>query len=240
MFIESVNSFILIGEVFDGGIMENFSWRFKVIGDLFDIMLGQIDVDYLLCEECIDIFLDQLDIQFNVIENECQNYKCCLEILEQMNEDDSEQLQRELKELVLEEERLIQELEDVEKNCKVVVENLEKVQVEVERLDQEEVQYQWEYSEFKRQQLELDDEFKSVENQVCYVQIQLDKFKKINVFNVIFYIWYSGQFGIINNFRLGCLFSVFVEWNEINVVWGQIVLLFYVLVNKMGLKFQRY
>lgn len=25
MFIESVNSFILIGEVFDGGIMENFS-----------------------------------------------------------------------------------------------------------------------------------------------------------------------------------------------------------------------
>jgi beclin 1 len=57
-----------------------------------------------------------------------------------MNEDDSEQLQRELKELALEEERLIQELEDVEKNRKVVAENLEKVQAEAERLDQEEAQ----------------------------------------------------------------------------------------------------
>lgn len=57
-----------------------------------------------------------------------------------MNEDDSEQLQRELKELALEEERLIQELEDVEKNRKVVADNLEKVQAEAERLDQEEAQ----------------------------------------------------------------------------------------------------
>lgn len=57
-----------------------------------------------------------------------------------MNEGDSEQLQRELKELALEEERLIQELEDVEKNRKVVAENLEKVQAEAERLDQEEAQ----------------------------------------------------------------------------------------------------
>lgn len=64
-----------------------------------------------------------------------------MEILEQMNEDDSEQLQRELKELALEEERLIQELEDVEKNRKVVAENLEKVQAEAERLDQEEAQW---------------------------------------------------------------------------------------------------
>lgn len=58
-----------------------------------------------------------------------------------MNEDDSEQLQMELKELALEEERLIQELEDVEKNRKIVAENLEKVQAEAERLDQEEAQW---------------------------------------------------------------------------------------------------
>lgn len=64
----------------------------------------------------------------------------CLEILEQMNEDDSEQLQMELRELALEEERLIQELEEVEKNRKIVAENLEKVQAEAERLDQEEAQ----------------------------------------------------------------------------------------------------
>nr|XP_054112348.1 beclin-1 isoform X3 [Callithrix jacchus] len=240
MSTESANSFTLIGEASDGGTMENLSRRLKVTGDLFDIMSGQTDVDHPLCEECTDTLLDQLDTQLNVTENECQNYKRCLEILEQMNEDDSEQLQMELKELALEEERLIQELEDVEKNRQMVAENLEKVQAEAERLDQEEAQYQREYSEFKRQQLELDDELKSVENQMRYAQLQLDKLKKTNVFNATFHIWHSGQFGTINNFRLGRLPSVPVEWNEINAAWGQTVLLLHALANKMGLKFQRY
>lgn len=132
--------------------------------------------------------------------------------------------------------------------------------------------YQKEYSEFKRQQLELDDELKSVDNQMRYCQIQLDRLKKTNVFNATFHIWYkrrivvtllyirlhgpfdwqsilllfcfflirhSGQFGTINNFRLGRLPSVPVEWNEINAAWGQTVLLLHALANKMGLNFQR-
>lgn len=49
--------------------------------------------------------------------------------------------------------------------------------------------YQKEYSEFKRQQLELDDELKSVDNQMRYCQIQLDRLKKTNVFNATFHIW---------------------------------------------------
>lgn len=51
--------------------------------------------------------------------------------------------------------------------------------------------YQKEYSEFKRQQLELDDELKSVDNQMRYCQIQLDRLKKTNVFNATFHIWYA-------------------------------------------------
>lgn len=117
MSTESANSFTLIGEASDGGTMENLSRRLKVTGDLFDIMSGQTDVDHPLCEECTDTLLDQLDTQLHVTENECQNYKRCLEILEQMNEDDSEQLQKELRELALEEERLVQELEDVERTA---------------------------------------------------------------------------------------------------------------------------
>ncbi|MCI4383866.1 hypothetical protein PGIGA_G00031630 [Pangasianodon gigas] len=100
--------------------------------------------------------------------------------------------------------------------------------------------YQKEYCEFKRQQLELDDELKSVDNQMRYCQAQLDRLKKTNVFNATFHIWHSGQFGTINNFRLGRLPSVPVEWNEINSAWGQTVLLLHALANKMGLRFQRY
>ncbi|KAB0341217.1 hypothetical protein FD754_018143 [Muntiacus muntjak] len=237
MSTESANSFTLIRAASNGGTMENLSRRLKVTGDLYDIMSGQTDVDHPLCEDCTDILLDQLDTHLNVTENECQNYKRCLEILEQMNEDGSKQLGLEPKELALE-ERLIQELEDVEKNRKIVAENLERVQAEVERLDQEEAQYQRDYSEFKRQQLELDDELKSVENQMHFAQMQLAKLKKINVFNATFHIWHSGQFGTINNFRLGRLPSVPVEWNEINAAWGQTVLLLHTLANKMGLKYK--
>uniref|UniRef100_A0A8C6FKH9 Beclin-1 n=1 Tax=Moschus moschiferus TaxID=68415 RepID=A0A8C6FKH9_MOSMO len=154
------------------------------------------------------------------------DYNCCLEILEQMNEDDSEQPGLELKELAYKEERLIQELEDAEKTWKIVEENLEKVQAEAERLDREEAQYQREYSELQGQQLELDDELQSVENQKRYAQTQTDKLKKTDVFSAAFHIWHSGH--------------VPVGWNEINAVWGQTVLLLHVLANKMGLKFQRY
>ncbi|KAG8139806.1 hypothetical protein E2320_002560 [Naja naja] len=256
MSTESANSFTLIGEASDGGTMENLSRRLKaklfslsfakmsssiqVTGDLFDIMSGQTDVDHPLCEECTDTLLDQLDTQLNITENECQNYKKCLEILEQMTEDDKEKLQLELKEFALEEERLIEELEEVEQKRKALTEDFEKVKTEAERLDQEEAEYQKEYSEFKRQQLELDDELKSVDNQMRYAQMQLDKLKKTNVFNATFHIWHSGQFGTINNFRLGRLPSVPVEWNEINAAWGQTVLLLHALANKMGLIFQRY
>lgn len=74
---------------------------------------------------------------------------------------------------------------------------------------------------------------------MCYTQMQLDKLKRTNVFNATFHIWHSGQFGTINNFRLGRWPSVPVEWNEINAAWGQTVLLLHALANKMGLKFQR-
>ncbi|XP_033913741.1 beclin-1-like isoform X2 [Acipenser ruthenus] len=237
---ESANSFTLIGEASDGGTMENLSRRLKVTSDLFDIMSGQTDVDHPLCEECTDTLLDHLDTQLNITENECQNYKNCLELLAHMTEEEEETLLGELKDLSTEEEHLIQELENIEARRMRVAEDLARSRAETEQLDQEELQYQKEYSEFKRQQLELDDELKSVENQMRYAQIQLDKLKKTNVFNATFHIWHSGQFGTINNFRLGRLPSVPVEWNEINAAWGQTVLLLHALANKMGLTFQRY
>lgn len=83
-----------------------------------------------------------------------------------MSEDDSEQLGLELKELALEERGWIRELEDVEKTPE-----------DSGGESREGPGWGWEigsggssvskeYSEFKRQQLELDDELKSVENQM--------------------------------------------------------------------------
>uniref|UniRef100_A0AAQ6AN17 Beclin-1 n=1 Tax=Amphiprion ocellaris TaxID=80972 RepID=A0AAQ6AN17_AMPOC len=238
MSTESANSFTLIGEASDGGTMENLSRRLKVTSDLFDIMSGQTDVDHPLCEECTDTLLDHLDTQLNITENECQNYKQCLELLSHLQVEEEETLLAELQQLKEEEEALVQELEAVEEQRAAVAQDLTQSRIHSQQLDTEELQYQKEYSEFKRQQLELDDELKSVDNQMRYCQIQLDRLKKTNVFNATFHIWHSGQFGTINNFRLGRLPSVPVEWNEINAAWGQTVLLLHALANKMGLRFQ--
>uniref|UniRef100_A0A3Q2ZNH0 Beclin-1 n=1 Tax=Hippocampus comes TaxID=109280 RepID=A0A3Q2ZNH0_HIPCM len=241
MSTESANSFTLIGDASDGGTMENLSRRLKVTGpDLFDIMSGQTDVDHPLCEECTDTLLDHLDTQLNITENECQNYKQCLELLSQLQVEDEETLLGELEHLKEEEAALVQQLEAVEEQRAAVAQELTQSRGQSQQLEKEELQYQKEYSEFKRQQLELDDELKSVDNQMRYCQIQLDRLKKTNVFNATFHIWHSGQFGTINNFRLGRLPSVPVEWNEINAAWGQTVLLLHALANKMGLRFQRY
>uniref|UniRef100_A0A9J7ZEA9 Beclin-1 n=1 Tax=Cyprinus carpio carpio TaxID=630221 RepID=A0A9J7ZEA9_CYPCA len=240
MSTESANSFTLIGEASDGGTMENLSRRLKVTSDLFDIMSGQTDIDHPLCEECTDALLDHLDTQLSMTENECQNYKSCLELLSQLPEEEEASLLNALQQLKQEEESLIQELESIEVQREAVAKELAEGRNHSQLMDTEELQYQKEYCEFKRQQLELDDDLKSVDNQMRYCQIQLDRLKKTNVFNATFHIWHSGQFGTINNFRLGRLPSVPVEWNEINAAWGQTVLLLHALANKMGLCFQRY
>jgi beclin 1 len=69
---------------------------------------------------------------------------------------------------------------------------------------------------------------------------QLDKLKKTNVFNDVFHIWHDGHFGTINNFRLGRLPSVPVQWDEINAAWGQTVLLLHTMALRLGFKFDRY
>lgn len=234
------NGFTLLGET-DPASMGNLGHKPRVKAVLFDIMTGQSTVDHPLCEECTDTLLNQLDDQLKITEEECRDYRNFLEKLEN-NEDkeDDAALDDELQKLQAEEEKLREQLKQVEKEQKQVQAEIQKEKEITKKLEEEEERYWKEYNEYKRQVLELDDEQKSVDNQLKYAQAQLDKLKKTNVFNTTFHIWHSGHFGTINNFRLGRLPSVPVEWNEINAAWGQTVLLLYSLAKKMNLTFQRY
>ncbi|XP_066264568.1 beclin-1-like isoform X2 [Branchiostoma lanceolatum] len=237
--VESGSGFTLI----DADGRDNPSHRLKVTSHLFDIMSGQTDVDHPLCEECTDTLLDQLDQQLRIIEDECKDYREFLEKLK-LTEDHSteeQQLESQLNKLKAEEKELMRVLEQVETERSDIAREVVVETAESERLDQEEENRYWqEYGEYKRQLLELEDDQRSVDNQLRYAQYQLDKLRKTNVFNATFHIWHSGHFGTINNFRLGRLPSVPVEWSEINAAWGQTVLLLHSLAKKMNLKFERY
>lgn len=68
-----------------------------------------------------------------------------MEARERISEDKRETLQEELKDVELEEARLVQELEKVEKNRERAAVALEATQVETEMLDQQERQYRGDY-----------------------------------------------------------------------------------------------
>lgn len=233
---DNPDSFTLLGNL---GSLRTLSSIQKAAGDMFDILSGETDVDHPMCEDCTDNLLEQLDVQLTITESEIQSYKRCLETRELITEE-RESLQEKLKGLELEETSLVQELEEVEKNRERAAADLEAAQAETEMLDQQEKQYQKDYSKLKWQQLELHDELSSVEKRLWYAQIQWHQLEKTSVFNATFEIWHDGPLTTINNFRLGCLPTVPVCWNEINIAWGQTALLLLALSNTIGLEFQRY
>ncbi|XP_025859041.1 beclin-2 [Vulpes vulpes] len=234
MFWDSPKNFILLGKFDPARTLSNIQ---NTTRDIFDILTGEKYVDHPLCEDCTDKLLEVLDTQLIIVDSENENYKYWRG---RICEEEMKTLQEELEGLELEEARLVQELKEVEKKQERVAEDLEAAQAETEMLEQQDKQYWKDYSNLKWQQLELQDELKSMERQLRHAQIQWGRLKKTNVFSATFEIRYDGPVGIINSFRLGCLPTVPVSWKEINMAWGQTALLLLALSNKIGLEFQRY
>ena len=73
------------------------------------------------------------------------------------------------------------------------------------------------------------------------IAIKLKRLMQTDIMNDTFYVWYSGPYGTINNFRLGNLSTVKpIEWNEINAALGQCVLAIVTVSEKVKFEFIRY
>lgn len=96
------------------------------------------------------------------------------------------------------------------------------------------------YSKLQWQQLELPDELRSTENWLGYAQTQLTRLEKTNAFSSMFEIRKDGPLAAINVFRLGCLLTVPMCWNEMNSARGQTALLPLAMSNIVSQEFQRY
>ncbi|KAM7050303.1 beclin-2 [Molossus nigricans] len=232
----SPRKFTLLGEPVSGRSLSSIQ---KATGGIFDILSGEGDLDHPLCEDCTDNLLEELDSQLTISESDCQNYQRCL-VTGERSEDEREALQEELRGAELEEARLVQQLEEVERNQGRAAAALEAAQAETAMLDQQERLHHRDYSELHWQQLELQDELSSVENQLQLARAQLARLEKTNAFRSVFEIRKDGPLAVINNFRLGCLPTEPVSWAEIGAAWGQAALLLVALSRALGLQFQRY
>lgn len=240
-FVESGNGFMLVGD--SAAVVDTtISHRLDVETRLFELMTNQSAVDYPICEECTDNLLDQMERQLDLAEDECKDYKKYLDQLTNGDDEDVnlEELDAEYRKLEQEERELLAAVEKIEKERSDVASERKQLADRLERLRADEDRYWREYSDLNRQLMQCSDDHASVERQLKYSENKLSQLQKTNVFNATFHIWHNGHFGTINNFRLGRLPNVPVEWSEINMAWGQTVLLLHSLAQKMEMTFLRY
>ncbi|XP_036913318.1 beclin-2-like [Sturnira hondurensis] len=232
------STFTLLGKLGSGRTLHSIQTSFR---GTFDILSGEGDLDQPLCQECTDNLLEHLDTQLTTSEADVQDYRRCLETRQTVSgEDEGEALQEELKRVELEEARLVRELEELDGNRERVAAALEAARAETEQLQRRERQHLRDYSLLRWQQLDLSDELASAQNQLRYVQAQLAWLEETDAWRSTFQIRDDGPLASINDFRLGCLPTVPVDWGEINAAWGQAALLLLALSRKVGLQFRRF
>lgn len=224
---------------------QKWSTNFKLKAELFDSLSSNSEIDHPLCEECTESILDIMDKELSIANDELQQYKNYLEKLQQQQQQRNEQtniaqLEKELAEIKLSEEKLLSELASLKEEQTTLTRSLELEQEEKRKLQEQEASYWREYTKHRRELMLTEDDKRSLECQIAYAEAQLEKLKNANIFNVTFHIWHAGHFGTINNFRLGRLPSASVDWSEINAAWGQTVLLLCALARKIDLEFKRY
>ncbi|KAF0293328.1 Beclin-1-like protein [Amphibalanus amphitrite] len=220
----------------------HLSHKVKMAATLFDMLSTSTEVDHPMCEECTDLVTDGLEEELVTVRKEAALYREFVQKLrrEPPADDGEAALDAELAKLATEEQQLLGELRTLKQEEQQLQHELEQQDKEKERLEQEEEQFWREFCTYRKQLIVADEDYRSLSNRLDYTTRQLEKLKKTNVFNATFHIWHSGHFGTINNFRLGRLPSVPVDWWEINAAWGQTALLLTALARKIGLQFSKY
>lgn len=94
-----------------------------------------------------------------------------------------------------------------------------------------------EFNDYRLQLATHQEERDAILAKIEVTQIQIEQLKQTNVLNDAFHIFHDGDFGTINNFRLGRLPKIPVEWDEINAAWGQACLLLHTMATHSGAKF---
>nr|CAG4651734.1 EOG090X048D [Triops cancriformis] len=222
----------------------SLSNHLRMLAGLFDLVSNTSDIDHPLCEECVENLIALMDQQLQFNEDECEDYrrylKAAVEKAADIKDSDVENLEKELKDLELEEQKLRKDLESLQTERETLEMTIRAEELENERLVKEEERFIKQYSLYRRQLIQTEDDCQSVELQLAHSQSQLERLKQTNAFNATFHIWHAGHFGTINGLRLGRLPFIPVDWAEINAAWGQTALLLQALTNRMGIVLQRY
>ncbi|KAI5070267.1 hypothetical protein GOP47_0014610 [Adiantum capillus-veneris] len=216
-----------------------FNASIHVLTRVFDIASSQTQVEQPLCLECMRSLCEELDKQGEEIQRDIKAYEAYISTLEkeQSSALSEEEFLKEKQKVEEEERRIEAALEVVELQNEEVVAQLKELDLKSKHFHELEERFWHEFNDFKLQLTVHQDEKDAVLAKIEVAEAQLDMLKRANVLNDAFHIDHDGEFGTINNFRLGRLPNVPVEWEEINAAWGQACLLLFTMAQYCRLNF---
>lgn len=217
-----------------------FHSTITVLKRAFEIATTQTQVEQPLCLECMRVLSDKLDKEVEDVNRDIEAYEACLKRLEGDSRDvlsEADFLKEKLK--IEEEERKLEAaIEETEKQNVEVNAELKELESKSSRFKELEERYWHEFNNFQFQLISHQEERDAILAKIEVSQAHLELLKRTNVLNDAFPICQEGEFGTINNFRLGRLPKVPVEWDEINAAWGQACLLLHTMCQYFRPKFQ--
>ncbi|XP_076933673.1 beclin-1-like protein isoform X1 [Bidens hawaiensis] len=221
-------------------INSGFHSTITVLKRAFEIATTQTQVDQPLCLECMRVLSDKLDKEVEDVNTDIKAYKACLQRLEGEPRNllsEADFLREKLK--IEEEERKLEAaIQETEKQCSQVTGELKELEIKSNRFKELEERYWHEFNNFQFQLISHQEERDAILAKIEVSQAHLELLKRTNVLNDAFPIWYDGEFGTINNFRLGRLPKIPVEWDEINAAWGQACFLLHTMSQYFRPKYQ--
>eukprot|EP00897_Mesotaenium_endlicherianum_P009473 jgi/Mesen1/8554/ME000489S07945 len=217
--------------------------RITALTRVFEIASQQTQVDHPLCSECTQAVQEELEREMEDVQEEVKKYEACLARLQAHPSSSSAALlspgdfEREQAQAEEEERRLQAQVDAVEAQRGQVQEQLRDVERRSAELDDLEQRYWHDLNDFKLHLHSHQEERDAVLAQIQGATAQLDALKHTHVLSEAFHISHEGDFGTINNFRLGRLAAVPVEWDEINAAWGQACLLLFTMAHTCSFTF---
>ncbi|CAI9278103.1 unnamed protein product [Lactuca saligna] len=217
-----------------------FHSTITVLKRAFEIATTQTQVEQPLCLECMRVLSDKLDKEVEEVNSDIKSYEACLQRLEgePRNVLSEADFLREKLKIEEEERKLEAAIQETEKECTEVTGELKELELKSNRFKELEERYWHEFNNFQFQLISHQEERDAILAKIEVSQAHLELLKRTNVLNDAFPIWYDGEFGTINNFRLGRLPKIPVEWDEINAAWGQACLLLHTMAQYFRPKFQ--
>ncbi|CAJ2638884.1 unnamed protein product [Trifolium pratense] len=217
-----------------------FNSTITVLTRAFEIATTQTQVEQPLCLDCMRVLSDKLDKEVEDVNRDIEAYEACLKRLEGEAKDvlsEADFLKEKLK-IEEEERRLEAAIEESDRQNAEVNAELKELELKSSRFKELEERYWHEFNNFQFQLISHQEERDAILAKIEVSQAHLELLKRTNVLNDAFPISHDGEFGTINNFRLGRLPKIPVEWDEINAAWGQACLLLHTMCQYFRPKFQ--